>query len=483
MFSAHVLDPTFSRMASDEESDEYDDDYSFEWASICEVEGEEKHGDSFPEVKVNIPPSTSQSQQEQVVAEDECNPRQSSQVSDADNADVNEVTESQSIASVQREHVFAEAQPSISTSHASELSSPSPRRQQSPQEECKDDPKTPNAKPLLTVNTTPVFSWRSRQLQKVHRPMPASVSCATQKVKVASKDGAAAKDKPESSAKKTFYSKQRLNELARPNKHHLYEKGTLNINVTSSKNVIGTTTGKTKNTNHRLNKEEEQSFLDRMEILQRQRQEKLERAAAKSIYDANTDKKLCKNCGTIQSYEEMIQGRLNCTNDRCVKLKSTYQLPKKFRLKQFEDRMKRSEQRRNFVLEQIEAERSISCVKKSRRQRELIDKVSRGGNNFQTRMEKDIAEREMKLNHIGETDVKKTYTFQPKLYVSEHLIRNRKGGLDSLTQPQKRYTEGYIAPEPGRRKKSKKKKGRKPLVSPWQQSALSVKGSRQRQRV
>ena len=61
------------------------------------------------------------------------------------------------------------------------------------------------------------------------------------------------------------------------------------------------------------------------------------------------------------------------------------------------------------------------------------------------------------------------HSFKPKLKVPDSLIRNRKGGWDTLATPARRYTEEYQPPDDDwGRKKKKRRRQRKPLESPWQ---------------
>eukprot|EP00578_Thalassiosira_sp_NH16_P023377 CAMPEP_0181096840 /NCGR_PEP_ID=MMETSP1071-20121207/11246_1 /TAXON_ID=35127 /ORGANISM="Thalassiosira sp., Strain NH16" /LENGTH=211 /DNA_ID=CAMNT_0023179273 /DNA_START=353 /DNA_END=988 /DNA_ORIENTATION=- len=206
--------------------------------------------------------------------------------------------------------------------------------------------------------------------------------------------------------------------------------------------------------------------------MERQRQQKLVRRAAEAVYNARADKKVCKNCGTTQSFDEANEGRTECQNDVCRSRKFLYQPPTQFVLKQFEERMDRSAKRRSLVFERIEEERRSTIIhtsqRKSRRQQELQEKVSKL--DFHTRMAKDIAARKEKIQHLESTAMAllvAEHSFKPKLNVKDHLIRNRKSGWDSLATPLRRYTEDYKPPDEGRRRKKKKRRRRKPLESPW----------------
>jgi hypothetical protein len=108
---------------------------------------------------------------------------------------------------------------------------------------------------------------------------------------------------------------------------------------------------------------------------------------------------VCRNCGTTQSYDEMINGKKSCKNDLCRRGKHQYQPPKKFKLKSFEKRMEKSTLRRRLSIAKIEedtrASFTVTTPKRNRRQQTLIEKVS--ADDFFTRMAKDIVARKEKL--------------------------------------------------------------------------------------
>ena len=95
------------------------------------------------------------------------------------------------------------------------------------------------------------------------------------------------------------YSKKRLEQLARPARHKVYNKEN-NIQSGSS----GSNVGKSKKKNQPYDGDEDSptdsdygpSFLERMETMEEERQERLVRAAAEALYEARTDKHKCSNC-------------------------------------------------------------------------------------------------------------------------------------------------------------------------------------------
>lgn len=107
-------------------------------------------------------------------------------------------------------------------------------------------------------------------------------------------------------------------------------------------------------------------------------------------------------------------------------------------------------------------------------------KVSKNGCDFMARMEKDVTARQTKLSrHVELIDesLQKSYTFKPSVNIPEHLIRNRKSGVESLAVPARRYTQTFEERlEEIERKQQKtnvmikSKKGRAPIETPWQQN-------------
>lgn len=280
------------------------------------------------------------------------------------------------------------------------------------------------------------------------------------------------------------YSKRRMNELAKPRAHHVYGKNTASNTTTrkcdkfSKDHVNKIKTNRHDSGNEYV--EECVKFLDRMETMEKRRREKLERAAAEALYQAQVNKKRCPNCGTQQSFDEVMDGRNECQNDRCKKF--AYQYPAYFVLSKFEKRMQRSSNRRAEIMGKIEEERRISYSQtheKSRLQQHLLNKISNGGNDFITRMKKDVEKRKDKIDRLEEISLEiqsKVCTFKPKLNIKEHLIQNRKGGISELAAPIRR-NEAPMNTRSNNTKAKKKKRRRKPLESPWNQSNRSRKQS------
>eukprot|EP00957_Ditylum_brightwellii_P139273 10614480-Ditylum_brightwellii.AAC.1 len=100
-----------------------------------------------------------------------------------------------------------------------------------------------------------------------------------------------------------------------------------------------------------------EKFLDRTEALEKQRQRKIERNRMEAAYNATVGKKQCPNCGSMQSFDEMMERRVNCPNEECREGRFKYCSPSMFVLKRFEKRMQRSSLRRQDKLSEIEQER------------------------------------------------------------------------------------------------------------------------------
>lgn len=132
--------------------------------------------------------------------------------------------------------------------------------------------------------------------------------------------------------------------------------------------------------------------------------------------------------------------------------------------------MKRSTQRRSLILDRIENEHKSSILstapKMSHRQKELKEMASL--EDFSVRTANDIRKRGEKLANLEQTAreiLEKEHNFKPNLNVAEHLIKNRKSGLDHLAQPSRRYTEEYQPPDDEIEQLKKAWRRKKPLGS------------------
>lgn len=165
---------------------------------------------------------------------------------------------------------------------------------------------------------------------------------------------------------------------------------------------------------------------------------------------------------------------MECSNDDCRNEKHRYGPTRQFKLRGFEERMKRSAQRRSLIFNRIVEERKSkilsTCQKTSRHQQELRDMAS--VEDFNIRMANDIREREEKRTTLDQTAramIGNEHSFKPKLHVVESLIKHRQGGLDHLSQPSRRYTEEYQPPDDEiEQMKKKYRRMKKPLQSSTQ---------------
>lgn len=185
-----------------------------------------------------------------------------------------------------------------------------------------------------------------------------------------------------------------------------------------------------------------------------------------------------------RTYSEWSAKSMICQNDECSKKKIVYGKTQ-LKTKDFLERLERSNQRKSIKINEILIERRTSlisqCLEKSQLQKELIHKVSKNGQNFMARMEKDIHARHRKASRqieLIDEALSKKHPFKPKLTIPDHLIQNRKGGLSSLAAPAPRYTQTFDE----RLEECKKKQGmmtrpkskkREPIESLWQEKTFT----------
>jgi hypothetical protein len=374
-------------------------------------------------------------------------------------------------------------------------------------EECKEDPKSK----AHTEDTRAgqAFHWDSKY-DKRRRKTPAPLPrCATLQTKCMS--GAMRQTESiEPKKPKHKYSTKRLQELAQPRKHNIYvrDENSNSQNPELKNQSKGAKSKKKSHSNH--------DFLDRMDSLERQRRDKAELAvgasfsddlhyclflylltlivdsppsrAAQAAYDAkiDTDKLHCPKCGRIQSYIEMVSKSMICHSESCNKQKIHYKKTVR-RTQDFFERQERSSQRRSIKIDEILSERRSSllsqCLERSRQQQELMRKVSNNGQDFMTRMEKDISARHKKtsrLTDLIDESLRKAHTFKPILQIPEHLIRNRKGGISSLAVPARRYIQTFderleeSERKQGKKRSTKSNSKRGPIESLWRQGPSTV---------
>ena len=130
-------------------------------------------------------------------------------------------------------------------------------------EECKEDPKT---KTKEDTRAGQLFCWEHRR-QKPKKPAPLP-RCATLTTKARSSLGKSQTEPIDPKKPKHKYSKKRLQELAKPRKHHIYGG---NENTNSNQSAIP-----------KKKRGHDRNFLDRIEMMEKERREKLEHAAGES---------------------------------------------------------------------------------------------------------------------------------------------------------------------------------------------------------
>ena len=190
--------------------------------------------------------------------------------------------------------------------------------------------------------------------------------------------------------------------------------------------------------NRRISKEDAECFVERMVQSEAQKHSNIQRARMKALYNAKVDKKRCPNCGNEQSYEEFEANQNMCTYIKCKKSDDKskgfqYATPKKFDMNEFEKHIQEYCVQKAHNLSKIETEEVLMCFQnlqpKSRRQRELADKVTvKGGQSFNQRMYDDISARQGKLRNLNELQLqqlKVTCTFKPKLNISKKFLRRK----------------------------------------------------------
>ena len=210
--------------------------------------------------------------------------------------------------------------------------------------------------------------------------------------------------------------------------------------------------------------------------------------SAEAQYNAKVDidKLRCPNCGRIQSYTESVANSMTCTTEGCKKKKINYQKTQR-KTKDFLERLERSKQRKSAKVNEILLERrsslSAQYLEKSQLQKQLINKISSNGQDFITRMQRDVNARQTKMSrHVELMDesLNKAHSFKPMIHIPEHLICNRKGGLASLAAPARRYTQTFEERlEECERKQGKNmilsKNKRAPIESLWGQGSTTHK--------
>jgi hypothetical protein len=178
------------------------------------------------------------------------------------------------------------------------------------------------------------------------------------------------------------------------------------------------------------NLEKDDGFIPRMDAFENYRRKKFRRDQERQVYDTSVDKKQCPNCGNFQSYDEWVDKRMQCCNDRCNR-QFTYTILNAFRMDRWEKRMGKSQQHAKATLQQLkretEEDRKVVVVR-TKVQEELIAKVSGKGKDFLQRMNTDINAKENKLkekNRKNDKVFQAQCPFEPKLNVDKKWLKNR----------------------------------------------------------
>ena len=257
--------------------------------------------------------------------------------------------------------------------------------------------------------------------------------------------------KDERKKKPYCYSQTRLEQLSKPRKHSSIVSST-NLDLYGRKDTVGKS---------QQQKNIQIQFLNRMEAAKKRKQTNLQRAISETHYANKLDKKVCRSCGNFQSYEEVINNSNSCPNNLCKG--QEYSIPTKFNICNFQMRMERSSERKMEVINKIEEERCITKKHflKSRRQRELLQRVSEKGKSFLNRMADDISSRKqkiIKLEQEKQKQIEKSCPFQPKVNVPTFILKSRHndGGIDRLykAQKKKKKEKPQNVQKPKRKKRS-----------------------------
>lgn len=218
-----------------------------------------------------------------------------------------------------------------------------------------------------------------------------------------------------------------------------------------------------------------QSFLQRQEAAERAKQEKLKRRAQEALYEASTTKSICPNCGSYQSYTEVLSNGTICANEEC-KGKFRYENPAAFRLEAFQERMERSSRRREQTVNRIKEEQAdtlrVPICSKGRRQKQLVAKVDAKGKDFLARMNDDIARRRDKKNRV-EKNLKEyeaeTCTFQPKLNIAKNLQKKKSTCRAKRRSSSSSYRDGHKT-DPLKNKRTCNASTKSGTITEWRKS-------------
>ena len=88
---------------------------------------------------------------------------------------------------------------------------------------------------------------------------------------------------------------------------------------------------------------------------EKQKQNKIKKAQLEAYYDVKVDKKKCKKCGKVQTFDEVFSNKSTCEDCGVI-----YSIPTKFDAKRLESRNMQSTKHREKTIDRIKAERQNS---------------------------------------------------------------------------------------------------------------------------
>lgn len=191
------------------------------------------------------------------------------------------------------------------------------------------------------------------------------------------------------------------------------------------------------------------AFLKNQEIKEKHRRGKKDKDYKEACYNDKLDKLRCPNCGNPQSYDEFMEKRMRCPGDICNNM--IYENNNSFFMQSFERRMEKSNKNRLKIIEHLKEEsaksREDNKLKRTAKQRELMDKIGKGGN-FLLRMIKDTEDKGKKMKELEDNTNKaclRDCTFEPKLNIDKRLLKNRtKGVMESVGVKVKEVDENLM---------------------------------------
>ena len=224
-------------------------------------------------------------------------------------------------------------------------------------------------------------------------------------------------------------------------------------------------------------------FLTRMESMENERHRKIQLENQRLMYKSKIHKMKCPNCGQEQSFEEMINNKLDCSNEKChkyhrssilsihskeqkqsnghtssnecthnkenqiinAKTQFQYCRPVAFQWDRFHKRMEQSTQRKYENMAKIKNERQqmreMTRMHKSKRQKQLLEHIRNrqereGGTSFIKRISNICTSKTEKIRKLEEEKqlmIDKVCTFQPKLNIPPKFLQSRTFNIQTKT--------------------------------------------------